>query len=261
MMTDSLDDCMMSQIITEERDFVPVLKCQFYHPGIVTYSLPLFADIDGDGATEVVAALEHSPDGFAVIDPNNCEAEHIVDVGGDIMIKDGGPVLGDVDRDGYVDIFIEVDTKIQRWEFNPLTNEMAMVWETPPWVAIAERSHLDIWDINQDSIPEIIPNIGQMVNSITGEVYPGELPLLHGQGKGVFAFSADADPGQAPQGQGNVELVYGTSIYRYDFINLEWVEVRSVPGFDWGFNANVSLADMDLDGDVDAVVTSWDWEG
>lgn len=261
MMTDSLDDCMMSQIITEERDFVPVLKCQFYHPGIVTYSLPLFADIDGDGATEVVAALEHSPDGFAVIDPNNCEAEHIVDVGGDIMIKDGGPVLGDVDRDGYVDIFIEVDTKIQRWEYNPLTNEMAMVWETPEWVAIAERSHLDIWDINQDSIPEIIPNIGQMVNSITGEVYPGEIPLLHGQGKGVFAFSADADPGQAPQGQGNVELVYGTSIYRYDFINLEWVQVRSVPGFDWGFNANVSLADMDLDGDVDAVVTSWDWEG
>ena len=254
-------DCVMSEIITEERDFVPVLKCQFQHPGIVTYSLPLFADIDGDGETEVVAALENSPDGFAVINPNTCQAEHIVAVNGDIAIKDGGPVLGDVDSDGYVDIFIELDTKIQRWEYNPSTGQIGMVWETPAWVATAERSHLDIWDINQDGTPEIIPNVGQMVNSVTGEVYPGALPLLHGQGKGVFAFTADADPGQAPQGQGNVELVYGTSIYRYDFINLEWVVVRSVPDFDWGFNANVSLADMDMDGDVDAVVSSWDWQG
>ena len=259
-MSDTLD-CMMSQVITEERDFVPVLKCQFFHPGIVTYSLPLFADIDGDGETEVVAALENSPDGFAVINPNTCQAEHIVAVDGDIAIKDGGPVLGDVDSDGYVDIFIELDTKIQRWEYDPATGQIGMVWETPPWVATAERSHLDIWDINQDGTPEIIPNVGQMVNSVTGEIYPGALPLLHGQGKGVFAFTADADPGEAPQGQGNVELVYGTSIYRYDFINLEWVLVRSVPGFDWGFNANVSLADMDLDGDVDAVVSSWDFQG
>ena len=128
-------------------------------------------------------------------------------------------------------------------------------------VAPAKRSHLDIWDLNQDGIPEIIPNQGQMVNAVTGYVYPDKLPLLHEEGKGLFAFTADADLGDAPEGQGNVELVYGTSIYRYDFINEEWVVVRSIPEINWGFVANVSLADMDLDGDVDAVLSHWDATG
>ena len=128
-----IDDstCTMSMLLDQEYDFVPVLKCEFSHPGIATYALPLFADIDGDGATEIVATLEHSPDGFAIINPNTCEAEFIVNVGGDIKLKDGGPVLGDVDTDGYVDIFIEVDTKIQRWEYDPSQQDVTKVWETP----------------------------------------------------------------------------------------------------------------------------------
>lgn len=250
--------CSMTFLLDQEYDFVPVLKCEFSHPGIATYALPLFADIDGDGETEVVATLEHSPDGFAIINPNTCEAEFIVNVGGDIKIKDGGPVLGDVDADGYVDIFIEVDTKIQRWEFDPSQQDIIKVWETAGGIAPAKRSHLDIWDLNQDGIAEIIPNQGHMVNAVTGYVYPDKLPLLHEEGKGLFAFTADAELGEAPEGQGNVELIYGTHIYRYDFINEAWILVKSLPEIGWGFVANVSLADMDLDGDVDAVMSNWD---
>lgn len=253
--------CSMTFLLDQEYDFVPVLKCEFSHPGVATYALPLFADIDGDGETEIVATLEHSPDGFAIINPNNCETEFIVNVGGDIKLKDGGPVLGDVDTDGYVDLFIEVDTKIQRWEFDPSQQDIVKVWETAGGIAPAKRSHLDIWDLNQDGIPEIIPNQGHMVNSVTGYVYPDKLPLLHEEGKGLFAFTADADLGEAPEGQGNVELVYGTHLFRYDFLNEEWVLVRNVPEINWGFVANVSLADMDLDGDVDAVMSNWDATG
>lgn len=251
-------ECTKAFVKELEFDFVPTLKCQFIRPGIVTYSLPLFADIDGDGATEIVVALEHSPDGFAVIDPENCEIEYLVDVGGDVQLKDGGPVLGDVDRDGFVDVFITADSRIQRWEYNPGLDNMELIWQTPRNVSRAERAHLDIWDMDQNGEPEIIPNQGQMVNGVTGYVYPGDLPLLDTEGKGLFAFSADADPEPAPAGQGNVELVYGTNLFRYDFINEEWIGIKGLNLFGWGIFANVSLADMDLDGDLDAVITRWD---
>ena len=251
-------ECDTILSLDTEYDFVPVLKCSFDHPGIVTYSLPLFADIDGDGQTEVVVALEHSPNGFAVFDPNTCEAEHIVPLDGNIFLKDGGPVLGDVDNNGYVDIFIEVSTRIERWEYDPSSGQIVQRWATPSGVAFAERSHLDIWDINQDGQAEIIPNVGQMVNAVTGYVYPGTLPELDDEGKGLFAFTADAILGQAPEGQGNVELIYGTHIYRYDFMMENWILVSELPNIDWGFHANVALADMDLDGDVDAVMSNWD---
>ncbi|MCH2083407.1 MAG: gliding motility-associated C-terminal domain-containing protein [Saprospiraceae bacterium] len=251
-------DCQESYVVEYEYDFVPVLKCQYLHTGIVTYSLPLFADIDGDGETEVVVTLEHLPDGFAVVNPNNCEVEHLVNVQGNVSIKDGGTVLGDVDQDGFVDIFIEANSRIQRWEYQAETGEMQMIWQTGPNVSVADRSHMDIIDLNQDGQAELIPNQGHMVNAVTGYVYPDELPLLDTQAKGLFAYTADADPGQAPEGQGNVELIYGTHLYRYDFINEEWIVVREQSAVDWGYFANVSIADMDLDGDVDAVISHWD---
>ena len=254
-------ECTKAFVKELEFDFVPTLKCEFLRKGIVTYSLPLFADIDGDGATEIVVALEHSPDGFAVINPDDCGIEYLVEVGENIQLKDGGPVLGDVDRNGYVDIFISAGTRIQRWEYNPSTNQIELIWQTPPGVSKAKRAHLDIWDMDQNGEAEIIPNQGFMVNGLTGYVYPGELPLLDTEGKGLFAFTADADPGQAPAGQGNVELIYGTEIHRYDFIAEEWVLVKERTGIGWGVFANVSLADMDLDGDVDAVITQWDQNG
>ncbi len=254
-------ECTKALVKEFDFDFVPTLKCQFLRNGIVTYALPLFADIDGDGSTEIVVTLEHSPNGFAIINPNNCAIEQLVEVNGDIQLKDGGTVIGDVDRNGFVDVFITVDTRIQRWEYDPATNRMVMIWETRDGVSTAERAHMDIWDMDQNGQAEIIPNIGFMVNGVTGYVYPGELPLLDTEGKGLFAFTADADPGEAPEGQGNVELIHGTHLYRYDFIQERWVLVREQPEIGWGPVANVSIADMDMDGDVDAVISQWDEVG
>ena len=167
------------------------------------------------------------------------------------------PVLGDVDADGYTDIFISAGTTIQRWEYSEATQRIEQVWTTPPGVSLAERPHLDIWDMNQDGVPELIPNQGQMVDAMTGYVYPGKLPLLNTEGKGLFAFTADALLGEDP-GEGKVELIYGTQIFRYNFNTEAWVKKAEVPGLGWGEVANVSLADMDLDGDVDAVINQWD---
>ena len=260
MVNDS-SNCSISYVKEQELDFVPVLRCQYHHWNVLTYASPLFADIDGDGQTEIVATLHNGPNGFVVIDPLNCNAEYTVDIGLDIKQKDGGVVLGDVDGNGYVDVFIEGDTKVQRWEYTPSCDSMQLRWSTDHGVAVADRSHFDILDLNQDGNPELIPNVGYMIDAKTGYVYPGMLPILHTEGKGLFAFTADADPNPAPEGQGNVELIYGTHLYRYDFNNEEWIEVKSHPQVDWGLAANVSIADVDLDGDVDAVITQWSQTG
>ncbi|MEL7020808.1 MAG: hypothetical protein AAGK47_04320, partial [Bacteroidota bacterium] len=252
-------DCTVATISNTLTDFVPVVQCRFEHPGIITYQPPMFADIDGDGETEIVVILDHSPNGFAVVDPISCQAEHIVDAGEDMWLKDGGLVLGDVDANGRADVFIPAGTRIQRWEYDPQSQTMKQIWETAPNVAQAERAHLDIYDLNQDGEPELIPNIGRMVNAVTGQVYGGEVPALNQQGKGLFAFTADAIPEPAPDGWGNVELLFGTQIWRYNFRDQYWAKERSLPGFEhWGRDACVSIADMDLDGDVDAVVTHYD---
>ena len=244
--TSGPEDCTETIILTRPFDFVPVLKCQFVQPGILTYVLPLFADIDGDQETEVVVTLDYAPNGIIVINPHTCEQEYSFNVPGEIKLKDGGPVLGDVDADGYTDIFITAGTTIQRWEYSAATQRIEQVWTTPPGVSLAERPHLDIWDMNQDGIPELIPNQGQMVNAMTGYVYPGKLPLLNTEGKGLFAFTADALLGEDP-GEGKVELIYGTQIFRYNFNTEAWVKKSEIPGLGWGEVANVSLADMDLD--------------
>ena len=249
--------CIGKYILTRPFDFDPVLKCSYLHPAVIAYSIPLFADIDGDGETEVVVMVDMEPNGIIIINPNTCEEEYVIQTDDDVNFKDGGAALGDVDKDGFVDIYLSAGSTIQRWEYNPNINNMEMVWRTPIGVSLAERPHLDILDINQDGIAEIIPNQGQMVDALTGYVYPGVLPRLNGEGKGVYAFTADAIVGNTPPGQGEVELIYGTHIYRYDFNNEEWVLVSEVPNLGWGEFANVSLADMDLDGDVDAVITQW----
>lgn len=250
-------NCYETIILTKPFDFVPVLKCQFEHPGIVTYAVPMFADIDGDGETEIVTTLDHSPNGFAIVNPHICEAELYIEVEEAINLKDGGPALGDVDNDGFVDIFFSAGTTIQRWEYDTTTNSMVEIWKTPRGVSLADRPHLDIVDLNQDGEPELFPNLGQMVNAVTGYVYPGTLPALNTEGKGLFSFTADAKPGAAPLGQGNVEVIQGTNIYRYDFTAEVWVKVDELSGFGWAETAAVAIADMDLDGDVDAVITQW----
>ncbi|MEL6638560.1 MAG: hypothetical protein AAFR05_17525, partial [Bacteroidota bacterium] len=251
------EPCLAPIVQWSESEYVPVVQCQYLNSGVATYAPPMFADVDGDGETELVVLLQDNPNGFVVLNPTTCGVEHTINVGGNIVFKEGGLALGDVDRDGVVDIFVPVGRQLQRWEYQAAGNQIIKVWETTTDCVYAERRHLDILDLNNDGDAELIPNGGRMVDALTGYVYPGDLPTLHTQGKGLYAFTADADPGNAPAGQGNVELLYGSYIYRYDFNNERWVLVRKQPNSNWGPTANVSIADMDLDGDVDGVIANY----
>ncbi len=239
-------------------DFVPVQTCQLLE-NVIPYAAPMVGDVDADGDPEIVTLSSDNGGGVVVIDGANCVEEAFIPLNGVLEPRAGNLVLGDVDEDGFVDIFAtSTSTDLQRIEFNG--NGFEIRW-TAIGVVTAARPHLDIVDLNQDGQAEIIPNVGRMVNGVTGVTYQGEVPELDDAGKGLFAFTADADLGNNGS-EGEVELIRGSEIYRYDFALQQWNLIRTLPGFyqddEWTKLANVALGDMDLDGDVDAIVSSFE---
>lgn len=238
-------------------EFLADIRCEYIQKDIDDSMLALFGDVDNDGENEVLATISGSTNGISAINPHTCEVEWTINIEESLGDNNAGPVLGDVDGDAFVDLFIAAGTTLQRWEFDPALKSPKLIWKTAPGVATARNVVLEIVDMNQDGFPELIPNGGQMVNASNGFVYPGDLPDLNPEGNGSYAFSADVIPGPSPNGQSIVELVHGTNVYRYNFAVQSWDLLRSNDNLNWGFVTNVSLADMDADGDLDAVLSRW----
>lgn len=237
-------------------DFIPAISCTFQER-VVPYAAPMVGDVDADGEVEIVTLTSGNNGGVVIVNGNNCEEEAFFPLNANVGPRAGNLVLGDVDQDGFIDIFAtSTSTDLHRIEFDGIAYRLQWIVEG---VATADRPHLDIVDLNQDGQAEIIPNQGYMVNGETGVIYPDPVPPLERLGKGLFAFTADADLGNNGN-EGEVELIRGSEIYRYDFVANNWNLIRTLPGFyqdeDWHENTNTALADMDLDGDVDAVVNS-----
>ena len=237
-----------------DNEIRPAVKCHVAQSESIASAPPLFANLDPDTESEVI--LTHSR-GIDIVNPHTCEVEYVIRPGFQLSEGHTGPILGDVDNDELADVFLVAGTTIQRWEYDAAAKDIVLKWSTPTGIATAQAPRLTLVDLNQDGLPEIIPNQGQMIDARSGRIYPGTLPQLHSGGNGSFAFHADVLTAPAPAGQGDVEMVYGTHIYRYDFEEGEWLLVEKHPSLSWGFVANVSLADIDLDGDIDAVITRW----
>ena len=261
-------DCQQSVdcfIQGEEEDFTimaPEIHCSALLSAPSAYSSPIAGDVDGDGDVEIMV-LNHLTHCVIVISGVDCSVEAEIQFPiPSFETKAGNIALGDVDHDGYIDMFVAHGRggtpaqAIRRIEYDG--TDYVTIWDTPN-VATADRKHLDIIDINRDGSPELIPNGGFMVNSITGAVYPGALPTVEDRGKGLYAFTADADAGNNGN-EGDVELILGVSIYRYDFIAGSWNLIRDIATHSatWGHKTKVSLADLDLDGDIDAVACNHD---
>ncbi len=249
----------------EEQDFnamAPEIHCTALLESPSAYSSPIAGDVDNDGVVEIIL-LNHQDHELVIISGEDCSEEAAISFPiPSFETKAGNVALGDVDGDGYTDIFVAhgrgtFDAQaIRRIEFDGTSYNT--IWDVSG-VATADRKHLDIIDINRDGIPEIIPNGGFMVNSMDGSIYGGALPSVENRGKGLYAFTADADAGNNGN-EGDVELVLGVSIYRYDFTANTWNLIRDIPALSptWNDKTKVSLADMDLDGDIDAVACNHD---
>jgi len=253
-------DCVIQGV---EQDFdlmAPMLHCSALLSAPSAYSSPVTADVDNDGDAEVIV-INYSQHELLIISGIDCSVEATISFPvPSFGSKSGNAALGDVDSDGYIDIFIAHGTggadvqSIKRIEFDGVSYQE--IWDSPG-SATADRKHLDILDVNQDGVPEIIPNGGFMVNSITGVPYSGALPAIDDDGKGLYAYSADADTGNNGN-EGDVELIRGMSIFRYDFVANSWNLIRDVVTHSgtWNDETKTSVADLDLDGDIDAVVTN-----
>lgn len=249
----------------EEEDFsamAPEIHCTAILSAPSAYSSPIAGDVDGDGDVEIMV-LNHQTHELVIISGVDCSVEaQIAFPSPSFETKAGNIALGDVDQDGYIDMFVAygrgtLDVQgIKRIEYDGTSYQE--IWATTG-VATADRKHVDIIDINQDGSPEIIPNGGFMVNSITGAIYPGALPTVENRGKGLYAFTADADAGNNGN-EGDVELILGVSIYRYDFTADNWNLIRDIATHSgtWNVKTKVSLADLDLDGDIDAIACNHD---
>ena len=239
--------------------FVPNLRCS-YASNISAYASPMVADVDNDGQVEVITYSQDAGQGLIIVNGSTCALEAFIDFPGTVDFKHGNVTLGDVDADGYIDIFATADDSgdLFRIEFDGVS--YVTVW-TAPGAVISDRKHLEIIDLNRDGVAEIIPNQGSMINALTGVAYPGTVPAVHTHNKGIAAYSADADLGNNGN-EGDVEMILGTEIYRYDFVLGNWNLIRALAApyntTQWIDNGNTALADMDLDGDVDAVVCSFD---
>ncbi|MFK7756034.1 MAG: gliding motility-associated C-terminal domain-containing protein [Flavobacteriales bacterium] len=248
----------------EEGDFTltaPGIHCSAIFIAPSAYSSPIAGDVDGDGDVEVLV-INYALNRLMVISGVDCSLEAQIPFDPPAFdSKAGNIVIGDVDSDGYTDIFVAYGRgaldpfAIRRIEYDG--SDYQTIWDTDN-VATADRKHLDIVDINQDGQPEIIPNGGFMVNAVTGVLYSGALPTIDEDGRGLYAFSAAADFGNNGN-EGEVELIVGSSIYRYDFVLDVWNLIRQIPTHTsnyWGEFSKTALADLDLDGDLDAFVSA-----
>lgn len=239
--------------------FTPSVRCS-YASMVSAYASPMVGDVDNDGEVEIIIVTRDAGEGVLILNGDDCTMEAFIDLPGTIDLKHGNVALGDVDANGYIDIFATTDTNgdLYRIEFDGTS--YVIRW-TAIGVVTSDRKHLEILDLDRNGVPEIVPNMGNMVNALTGAVYPGTIPGVHMHNKGISAFTADADLGNNGN-EADVELVRGSQIFRYDLVANTWNLIRALPApyntIGWTETANVALADMDLDGDVDAVVSSFD---
>ena len=186
------------------------------------------ADIDSDGRLEIVVTLQH-PGGLYVLNAEdgsilwrapgtyNGNLGYITPIGGRI---DGSGVIGDVDADGNMDIFIGV----MAYEEQPQTGKLIRYEWNPAQNALVEQVRTTVWHPCAGGL-----SLGDTDNDGTFELYMNERDVYFGDGawgRGLTSFWA-------------VNLTKRWDIY------------------EWGASSDIPmLADVNKDGIVDVVTTN-----
>ncbi len=179
---------------------------------------PHMVDMDNNGDLEIVVPLQQ-PAGVYILHAENGNVMFsATSLGGGRI--DSSPVSGDVDRDGYPDLFIGVmgyeevepiNGKVIRYEWNPSTG------------SVVERDRVTVWHPCAGGL-----SLCDTDNDGRIELYMNERDVYFGDGswgRGVTSFWADT-------------------------LDVRWRL------YDWGASSNIPmLADVNKDGIVDVVTT------
>lgn len=221
---------------------------------VSTRSTMMVGDVDGDGTPEVVCHQNginqlYILDGItgAVEVTINCPsiADHVDAI-----------TIGDTDDDGLGEIYVVTNDNMLRCFEN---NGTPKVGFTPPSTSFTQESIPGIADFNQDGIPEIYKD-NRIYNSLTGALIAagsgstGNNPGSNGT-PASMPVAADVLPSSYCANCAGLELVCGNQIYAVDITGGTLTPIaNSLPGtLKDGFT---SVADMDLDGQLDVVVSS-----
>ena len=237
---------------------------------------PIVGDIDGDGIPDVIGFDQNKENSLYVFDGTSGGMKTIIN-SPKIHPMFTSPAIGDVDLDGFGEIFIvskqnQVAEKAGERRLYCYEHNGVLKFISDSVVGYHDNANLEnsknhsswnpqLADFNQDGLPEVYLGT-HIFNSLTGEFIAkraynesrGGLPFeLDKQGE-PFSVAIDVlDDGFCANCTG-LELVAGNTVYSVDIANgVLTPEVVAQQHLDDGFT---SVVDIDLDGDLDAVVAS-----
>jgi hypothetical protein len=232
------------------------------HVGGQERHTPAIADLDGDGDLELVTASGSGSTGVHLLAHHHDGS--LVD-GFPVAFSGGGvdtfPAVGDVDGDGQYEIVIAGKTAVHVFAVDG-SLERSMV----PSGSVFYSTAPALADLDTDGTPEIVVQTNQAVN-----VWKGDGSALPGWpfalGSNVWVNNAGPVVGDV-DGDGEPEVLAlalrgGLAGAPGDLLvfgpdgTLE--RQRTIPGLDDG--AVPAIADLDLDGRNDVIVTSSFWNG
>ena len=218
---------------------------------------PLIGDIDADGTPEVIAKNPLTANSLYIFDGNTGAIELTINSPVFEVFNDA-PVIGDIDNDGFGEIIVLSDGISSNRRLHCYEHTGALKWISN--IAVGYNANDDRWvpaiaDFDQDGNAEVY---------IGNQIYNGQngtLLVSAGLGNSVgsspvsvnesFAIAADVLPTGACATCGGLELICGNTVYAVNLSTLNITTASFMPGISDG---PTSLADIDLDGDIDAVV-------
>lgn len=232
------------------------------------YNTPVFGDIDSDGVVEIIGksgpyqgGIEGEND-LLILNGESGLLEEVVFTDRMHYTFDG-PAIADVDGDGFAELFIATsneggtDTPLRLKCYKNNGTGYDLEWTSDEVIGYNNDFpglSPNIVDFNGDGIPEIYV-LDQIFNSLTGErILSGNQQLNFGV---TFTSLLRGNPIAADVLSGCVgcegaELIAGGQVFSVDIENgVLALQTEAAVNFD-GYT---SLADVDLDGDLDAIVS------
>ena len=255
------------------------------------YNTPITGDLDGDGIPEIigkrcVGASQATGGAFPdllIVDGSTGQVEAIINTPAMRYMMDA-PAIADVDLDGYPEIFIQASSHIDNSVytdgniFNGDVRRRILCygfdgtnyvekWMSDEVVGIntlEDGNTINIADFDQDGVAEVYVQ-NMIFNAVTGQLIVSGGEIGH-RGMKTFAgaqsvlrassfpVAVDVLPDAACANCAGLELVAGGMVYGVNLsnINPQLTIERTAPGVEDGWT---SIADIDQDGDLDAVVT------
>ncbi|MEM6261215.1 MAG: VCBS repeat-containing protein, partial [Bacteroidota bacterium] len=239
---------------------------------------PIAGDIDGDGEVEIVgyggSASSFQNSGVRIYDGATGSLEAYLATNAKFHIYAESPVIADVDRDGYGEIFalVKSDTNFVGnsficYGYDTLTSSFQRKWAASINICYSGRTLCDragstaVADFNQDGKPEVY--WGNFIfNALNGQLLlAGHEDSARGNSTNwpfnwnVKSIAADVLPDKQCRDCAGLELIAGNTVYSVHIDTLQpnlsrleaVVQVSHLDGF-------TSVADMDGDGDLDGII-------